>query len=162
MATKLKQPKRRAVTKTMAKAPPVTESIVNDQPRIFTDADWPVGSAAHQGDLILVRIAILPASAKPRHQRQLADGDTQGSRHILEAGHVFDCQAADVVKAINAVCPRADIQDRYIGPVFRTSNDSAVLAHPEHGDHHYAGEMTIAVVYQRNLDAEQREQIARD
>jgi hypothetical protein len=50
----------------------------------------------------------------------------------------------------------------YVGPVFCTQKGAADLVHPEHGDHHYGGEMAIAVVYQRNLDGEEREQRTRD
>lgn len=150
-------------TKRAAKSQPKPESIVNDAPRTFTDADWPVGSAAHQGDLILVRIGELPADAKPRKNRQMADGTTQGSRHILEIGEAFDCDAAKVAKAIKSACPKADlIEAKYIGPVFRTVNDAGVLTHPEHGNHCYVGAMTVAVVYQKNLDALQREQRTQD
>lgn len=144
------------------KASPKPESIINDAPRTLTEADFPIGSVAHQGDLILVRIKDVPKSAKERKNRQLAEGNTQGSRHVLQAGDVFDCKAAEVAKAIKAVCPRADVQDRYIGPVFRTVEGVADLVHPEHGDHLYRGEMAVAVVFQRNLDAEQREQRTRD
>jgi hypothetical protein len=140
----------------------VPESIINDEPRTLTDADFPIGSVAHQGDLILVRIKAVPKSAKDRKSRQLADGNTQGSRHVLQVGAVFDCKASDVAKAIKAVCPKSDVGDRYIGPVFSTTEGVADLCHPEHGDHLYRGEMVLAVVYQRNLDAEQREQRTQD
>jgi hypothetical protein len=137
------------------------ERIVNDSPRTFTDADFPVGSVAHQGDVILVRLAVMPAGvSKPRQSRQVADGTTQGSRHILDGGVAFDFAApGDVAKAIRSVCPKADVGEQYIGPVFTTP---CVLTHPEHGDHHYEFEGVMAVVIQRNLDAEEREQRARD
>jgi hypothetical protein len=50
------------------------ERIVNDAPRTFTEADFPVGTASHQGDWTLVRIQQLPQSAKPRANRQLSEG----------------------------------------------------------------------------------------
>ncbi len=133
------------------------EHIVNDAPRTFTEADFPVGTSAHQGDLILVRIETLPASAKPRTDRQLAIGSTQGSRHVLERGRPYDCKASEVVAAIQCVCPKAVVSEEYAGPAFQCSRGRADLVHPEHGNHTYVGEMTIAVVYQRNLDAEERE-----
>ena len=37
-----------------------------------------------------------------------------------------------------------------------------VLSHPEHGHHIYHDNMVIACVFQRNLDAEEREQRALD
>ena len=137
------------------------ERIVNDAPR-FLDP-FQVGDVSHQGDLILVAIAKLPKSAKPRKNRQLADGDTQGSRHVLERGDVFDCKASEVVKAIKAATG-CDVGAKYVGPVFRspeepTAND---LTHPEHGNQGFPAGCVIAVVYQRNLDAEERERRTRD
>ena len=136
-----------------------SERIVNNEPRTFTDADFPVGTVAHQGDLILVRIEALPKSAKKRLQRQLAEGSTQGSRHILALGsNVFDCDGNEVVAAISSVCRGVALDAKYVGPVFQTAKGKADLDHPEHGNHLYRGDMTIACVFQRNLDAEQREQ----
>ena len=140
---------------------PQAEALVNDAPRTFTEADFPIGTVAHQGDLVMVRIRRLPKSAKKRSTRQMADGSTQGSRHILTemSGDAFDCDAEEVVKALKTACPKVDIGAQYIGPVFRTP---AALEHPEHGDHIYAFEGVVAVVVQRNLDAERREQRTRD
>lgn len=149
-------------TKAKRVSAPAAESLVNDAPRVFDGAAWPVGSAAHQGDVILVRVAALPAGAAPRANRQVADGDTQGSRHVLHGGAVYDAPAAAVAAAVRAVCPRADVAERYCGPVFVTDGATA-LRHPEHGDHEYAEPgMVVAVVFQRNLDAEQREQRVAD
>ncbi len=138
------------------------EEIVNDAPRSFSDAEFPIGTVAHQGDLILVRIAELPGSAVIRKDRQLAIGSTQGSRHVLETGIPYDCNALDVQAAITDACKRTAPEQKYIGPVFQTKDGVAELTHPEHGDHKYVGDMTIAVVYQRNLDSEERERITID
>lgn len=138
------------------------ESIVNNSPRTFMDSDFPVGTTAHQGDLIFVRIASMPTSAKKRNQRQLAEGNTQGSRHILGVGNAFDCNADEVVALIKSVCRKAEVTARYIGPVFTGDCDKADVTHPEHGHHYFRGSMIIATVYQRNVDAEEREQQVRD
>jgi hypothetical protein len=158
MATAVRKTQKRTIKPDL----PSPEVIVNDAPRIFTEADFPVGTVAHQGDLVLVRIAGMPQSGKPRQDRQLAAGNTQGSRHVLETGLPYDCAASDVANAIAAVCPGVAVQAAYIGPVFATRGGAADLLHPEHGDHHYRGEMVLAVVYQRNLDAEEREQRVQD
>ena len=134
-----------------------TEAIVNDAPH--THAAWSPGDTAHQGDLIFVGLKTLPATAEARANRQLADGNTQGSRHVLADGpDVFNCPPADVAKAIKNLTGQA-VAEQYIGPVFHTP---ATVTHPEHGDHTWPEDGVVACVYQRNLDAEQREQRVRD
>lgn len=137
------------------------EQLVNNAPRTFDDATFPIGTVAHQGDVIFVRIAELPKSAKPEKNRQLAIGNTQGARHVLASGpKLFRCDAAEVIAEIKSVCPKSQIEnERYIGPVFVVvDNDTATVEHPEHGWHSFAMPCVIAVVYQRSLDAEEREQ----
>jgi hypothetical protein len=131
------------------------EKMVNDAPRSFRDAEWPVGSVAHQGDVILVRIAALPKPARPRANRQVAEGNTQGSRHVLHGGAIYDCDPAQLAQAINRCCPKAYVGSEYLGPAF-TTDEATALRHPEHGDHEYEDGMCVAVVFQRNLDAEER------
>ena len=140
-------------TKTIKRTKKQHERIVNNDPKTFDD--FPVGTVSHQGDLILVRIAELPKSAKARLNRKLADGDTQGSRHILDAhGEVFNCEPSEVVAAIAAARKGLKIDARYIGPVFTTP---ATLTHPEHGWQSWTEDGVIACVIQRNIDSEQRE-----
>lgn len=138
------------------------ESIVNDEPKFH--AAFKAGDVSHQGDLIVVGIGALPKSRKPRPSPQLADGNTQGSRHVLRDGiKVFDCDRSEVAKAIKKAT-KCEIATQYIGPVFvspdmPTEND---LTHPEHGNQGFAAGSICAVVYQRNLDAEEVEQRTRD
>lgn len=138
------------------------ESIVNDAPK-FHDT-FKAGDVSHQGDLIVVGIKSLPKSRKTRPSQQLADGNTQGSRHILREGiEVYDCDPSEVAKAIKQAT-KCDVSSQYIGPVFvspdhPTEND---MSHPEHGNQGFAAGSICAVVYQRNLDAEEQEQRTRD
>lgn len=137
----------------------VRESIVNDDPR--THSAWAVPEVAYQGDVIFVAIATLPKSAKPRKNRQLAEGDTQGSRHVLKGGRCYTCEAAEVVNLIKAATG-LQVDAKYIGPVFTTPCE---VDHPEHGDHVWPksiGKQVVAVVFQRNLDAEENEQRVQD
>lgn len=149
-------------TKQRAKSVGNHEPIINDAPKMLEAFD--VGCVAHQGDLIIVGIKSLPKTRKSRPTQQLAEGNTQGSRHILRDGiKVYDCDREQVVAAIKAATG-VEVQARYVGPVFvspksPTEND---LSHPEHGNHGYPAGQVCAVVYQRNLDSEQREQITRD
>lgn len=148
--------------KTSTPAEPVyVERIANDAPKF--NAAFGVGDASHQGDLIIVGIASLPKSAKPRKNRQLADGDTQGSRHIVERGQVFDADAREVGEMIKQATKQT-VAEQYIGPVFvspdePTAND---VTHPEHGNQGFPAGTVCAVVVQRNLDAEEREVKTRD
>lgn len=138
------------------------EPIVNDEPKLLEL--FGTGTVSHQGDLIIVGITRLPKTRKLRQSLQLADGNTQGSRHILRDGiDVFDCDRAEVAKAI-LKSTKCTVAEQYIGPVFvspdqPTKND---LAHPEHGNQGFAACSICAVVYQRNLDAEEIEQRTRD
>lgn len=132
----------------------VHERIVNNDPRTFGDHDFDIGTVSHQGDLILVRIAKLPKSVKPRASRQLAEGNTQGSRHILIGGEAFDCVASKITKEISKVCKGVSVDARYVGPVFTTP---ATIEHPEHGHQTFNFTGVVACVYQRNMDQLQRE-----
>lgn len=143
-------------------ATPTPEKIINNDPKLL--ADFPVGSVSHQGDLIFVRIAALPKSAKPRAARQLAEGNTQGSRHVLtDRAKVYTCDAKDVIAAIKSAT-KCVVTEQLVGPVF-VSPDSPTdsdVDHPEHGPQGFEAGAVIACVYQRNLDAMQREQRTRD
>lgn len=141
------------------------ENITNDETRIVTDSMLGVGDNIAQGDLYFVRIAGVPSGSKrlgnDGSHVQLAEGDTQGSRHVLEVGNAYVCERADVVAAIKKACG-CTINEKYLGPVFETVNGKAYVSHPEHGDHDFraetvGGSMCIAVVFQRALDAEERE-----
>ena len=137
------------------------ERIANDASHLH--ATFEVGDTAHQGDIIIVAIAMLPRSAKPRLSRQLAIGDTQGSRHVLTRGDVFDASPSEVGSLIKAATG-CEVSPEYIGPVFVSPADPTAddLTHPEHGNQGFPAGRVCAVVYQRNLDAEDREQRSRD
>lgn len=140
----------------------VPESIINDAPKMLEA--FSVGDVTHQGDLTIVCIATLPKSAKPRKSQQIADGETQGSRHILRDGiAVYGCDPKEVAAAIKAA-NGCGIGLPYIGPVFvspanPTEHD---LSHPEHGHQGFSAGAVCAVVIQRSLDAEEREQRVQD
>lgn len=141
-------------------APP-QERIANDDPKLIETMS--VGDTSHQGDLIIVAIGVMPKSARPRANRQLADGDTQGSRHILLRGDVFDADAAEIAALIRKA-NGCDVGLEYIGPVFVSPKEPTAedLDHPEHGSQGFPDGMVCAVVYQRNLDSEERERRTRD
>jgi hypothetical protein len=132
------------------------ERIANDESHLHSSFE--VGDVAHQGDLIIVGISGLPASACPRKNRQLADGDTQGSRHVLERGDLFDADSRETARMINAATG-CEVDSKYVGPVFISPENPTAddLTHPEHGNQGFPGSRVCAVVFQRNLEAEKRE-----
>lgn len=132
------------------------ERICNDDAKLHQAFE--VGDVAHQGDIIIVRIGSLPKTAKPRKSRQLAEGDTQGSRHVLKRGKVFDADPQEVMELILKATKKT-VETRYIGPVFVSPDDPTEndLDHPEHGNQGFPAKSVCAVVFQRNLDAEERE-----
>jgi len=143
------------------KETPSREAIINNAPKRFSD--FPVGSVSHQGDVIFVAIPTLPASAKPRTNRQVADGSTQGSRHVVERGDVYDGLPAEIVLLIRQATG-CDVDARYVGPVFVAPSDPTEhdVTHPEHGHQGFPAGTVVACAFQRNLDAEQRERRTRD
>lgn len=139
----------------------IPEAMVTDAPAFL--GGFGGQCASHQGDLVIVALDSLPKSAKPRANRQLADGNTQGSRHVLERGDVYDCDVAEVASEIKRIYGE-DIGQQYIGPVFVSTENptDSDLTHPEHGNQGFPAGQVCAVVFQRNLDAEQRERRSRD
>jgi hypothetical protein len=137
------------------------EVVVNDAPKLHSTFE--PGDVAYQGDIIIVAIRSLPKSAKPRINRQLADGSTQGSRHILTHGDVFDADTQEVSDLIEQATG-VKIGVQYIGPVFVSQANPTCgdLSHPEHGSQGFPPGAICAVVYQRSLDAEQREARVQD
>lgn len=137
------------------------EVIINNEPKLH--ATFEIGDVSHQGDIIIVRIASLPKSAKTRANRQLAEGNTQGSRHIMTRGDVYDADAIEVVTLIKSAT-KCDVGLEYIGPIFVSPADPTAndLDHPEHGPQGFPAGSICAIVYQRNMDAEEREQRVRD
>ena len=134
----------------------MAERIVNDESKLLESFD--VGMVAYQGDVIIVGIKSLPKSANPRKDRQLADGNTPGSRHILERGKVYDADKEEVRTLIEAATGVAAPTAEYIGPVFVSPADPTVddLSHPEHGNLGFPAGVVCAVIYQKNLDSEER------
>lgn len=134
----------------------IEENIVNDAPKLF--ASFEPGDVSCQGDLLLIAIERLPTSAKPRSNRQLAEGSTQGSRHILMRGHLYDADPAEVRDLVRAAT-KCEVGLAYIGPVFVSPADPTAddLTHPEHGNQGFPADTVVAVVYQRSLDQEERE-----
>lgn len=118
------------------------ETIKRDGLQRFPEAAS-VGDAARQGDVYFVLLAGVPEHVtEVVPMSQLVPGTTQGSRHIL-----------DSLSGVR-MFTRSDATE-LVGPVLLLETERTVT-HPEHGD------MTLpagcyGVIYQRNLDAEERQ-----
>jgi hypothetical protein len=124
-------------------------TIVHDDSFVqrFGEGNVP-GDCVAQGDLYLTKLEGVPHSAKPAEVRlQIAEGDTQGSRHILDS--------ADGVRMYRISHPGP-----MDGPVLELTEER-VLTHPEHR-HVRLSPGVYGVHYQRNLDAEERVTRVRD
>lgn len=95
-----------------------------------------LGDVVRQGDLYLVCMEKLPAG-KETKDRQLAPGNTQGSRHVLEGN----------VKIVEK-CQINGVPTELCGPAFECKGETTV-AHPEHGHKILPKDTVWGVVYQR-------------
>lgn len=101
-----------------------------------------VGDSLRQGDLYVVFIGDgtnVDEKIFKRLERvrlQLADGDTQGSRHILSSPEGVVSYDIEQPREVINLLKRAGIQVQepvYFGPAF-TLDRKTTLTHPEHGD----------------------------
>lgn len=105
------------------------------------------GQAVRQGDIYLVATENLKAG-KPVTSRQLAPGETQGSRHIAEAPCQIFESPGHPIKGIAS--------NALLGPVVE-STQPWNLAHPEHA-HVTLPPGQYQVVYQLDFAAQRRVQ----
>lgn len=161
LSEKTKKAARRSLRDDMHNQLRNTPAQEKSGPIIRDHETWTKGDIAHQGDLIFVCLSSpIPNRAKPRASRQLAEGDTQGSRHTLDGGECFDIPVGEVARLVNdATGGRVRPTEQCCGPVF---TGPATVRHPQHQDQSFPADTVTAVVYQRNLDAEEREIRARD
>ena len=90
-----------------------------------------VGKALHQGDVYLHMVADSHPRGGLWGSKQVAIGDTTGSRHVAEGDVEVYAGAAlpDYFNIAGGVDPAA-----FLGPVV-VARDTWCLAHPEHADH---------------------------
>lgn len=108
-----------------------------------------IGDVIRQGDLYVERIAKLPEKrGKKTKNRQLAIGQTQGSRHVIDPAP----------KGLAIYAPR-DGANALEGPLVVTK-ESWTLTHPEHG-HFSLPAGVFAVRYQRDYARERADELRR-
>lgn len=115
------------------------------------------GDAVRQGDVYLVCLGDdfkAPEGYTEIEERQLAPGETQGSRHILD-GDVTVWAQNPVRSLPNVPNKIKELHDALIGPSFRCNTDSTVT-HPEHGDKILPAGTSWGVTYRRVYGEEVR------
>lgn len=143
--------------KALRKVQVAAEKIRNDKTASVGTVS--LGDVVRQGDVYLVSIGDLPKARVPTTNRQLAPGDSQGSRHVLHG----ECElyAADKSEVLQMIAKHVSGYagfDELVGPVFKTLGDVEV-SHPEHGNRILPAGEVFAVVYQRAFADEVRRQI---
>lgn len=142
----------RAFAEVQAKA----EQIKNDERAVIGTVS--PGDVIRQGDIYLVALKRLP-TGKLTSERQLAPGNTQGSRHILTgACEVYQCDPDAMIAAVRKVLPGAELYRVLMGPGVKALKECE-LTHPEHGDRLLPDGECFAVVYQRAFAEEVRRQM---
>ncbi len=90
------------------------------------------GDVIRQGDLYIVVLDVKLAG-KPFGSRQLAPGNTQGSRHILEGDcEILTVDAKEATAVLNRLIPATKKHQQFIGPLILAHGD-VTFTHPEHG-----------------------------
>ena len=84
---------------------------------------WPIGKAVRQGDVYLHRVANNHPVGEMLDIRQIADGTSIGSRHIL-IGDVKVYQGVNLPSYVNDRWP--------LGYTFDVGQEGATVTHPEH------------------------------
>jgi len=120
----------------------VAESIKSDATQRFPEAAS-LNDAVRQGDLYITLIANVPLAAKlvKKPSKQLAPGNTQGSRHCISNMRN--------VRVFANPQPSA-----YDGPILEVKKE-VTIEHPEHGDW-VLNPGCYAISYQRTEDSEGR------
>ena len=118
------------------------------------------GDVIRQGDLYLVALDNLDGiEATPISDRQLAPGNTQGSRHVIAGqAELLKASSPDAVAArINTLVRDARVEPALVGPLV-LAGAGCELTHPEHGNFRLPEGECFAVVYQRAFAEEVRRQ----
>lgn len=141
------EPQQPLILKTAPLAEP--ETLVNNESKLLTNFE--VGDVSHQGDIIIVRIAHLPnTKLRKSAPRQLADGNTKGSRHVMTRGDVYGGEKKKLQKLIKEATG-CTVDEKFIGPHFVSPENPTAddLTHPEHGNQGFPAGAVCVVVHQR-------------
>lgn len=97
---------------------------------------WPVDRVVRQGDVYFLRVADNWKHGKATKNRQIVDGTSQGSRHIVEAGPTLhapngapDWLFAETAKKLGV--SQEKLVKALMGPSIKASK-AFKITHPEH------------------------------
>lgn len=123
------------------------EAAAHERVTEIIDAVLKPGLHVRQGDIILRCLETTDAKpkGKPVSDRQLAPGNTQGSRHI--------CEGDALLFAPTTSSPLD-------GPEIRVGERGCTITHPEHRHYKLPAGSRWGVVYERDLAAEEVSRVA--
>ena len=84
---------------------------------------FPVGKIVRQGDIYIHSVSADHPHGAPREDKQLAQGVSQGSRHIAQCEKVYE----------GTTLPKGIANGTFLGP-FITADVEIRIAHPQHAD----------------------------
>lgn len=103
-----------------------------------------IGSHVRQGDIVLTMVGPSTEAGALITERQLAPGNTQGSRHVAEGDVDIYARAGDALT----------------GPLLRVGEGKCRITHPEHRHYTLPPNTAWAVTYERDLEAEHIARVA--
>jgi hypothetical protein len=139
----MKMIKTTKMTAEQANATIERAAVKRPEVRDFTSATD--GQVARQGDIYLTRVSMAHKHGKPCG-RQLAQGNTQGSRHVA---------TGDVQCFEGVTLPAGFARETFIGPCVVVGTGGGVVTHPEHA-HIALGEGVYQVTHQMDAATRQR------
>jgi hypothetical protein len=124
----------------------------NPETRVIREEhQWPIGLYGRQGDVMLRRLDVgdagkLIAKAKEAKTRQIAPGNTQGSRHVVRenSARIYELEGADALTGPIVVAP-----------------EGFYLEHPTHADFDVSLPGCYQVTFPRDLAVEAQEEARR-
>lgn len=123
----------------------IEEKAATSKPSLRNIAKMTIGQVIRQGDLYVEKVKAAHLHGEKVAARQLAIGNTQGSRHVAE-GEV-------------SVFEPSDSKNVLLGPVVKAET-RWTLTHPEHG-HFSLPAGVYQVRYQRDYASERAEELRR-
>lgn len=110
------------------------EQIRNDERRVVEVMS--PGDNVRQGDIYITFLDREPRVIGPHESRQLAEGNTQGSRHTVEGDcEVLQVDGAEALEILHRLVPDSRNFEQFVGPMIRAPKGCEV-PHPEHA--HYS------------------------